>query len=616
MKRFLLLVSIIFLGALTFAQNTSSLVVKSFVDKPNEIIDKEQIPKQSRKDSDGNHIARIKVCAQGFDESLMQNFTFIADGFEITHTVFKNGQWYLHVSSKKNGELKIKYMGDCVFRLPHQLEPDKVYELTLSMETATLVIRATPDDAQIFIDGELAGTGYASRYVSIGVEHSYKITCEDYFSKEGKVVISKRQEKELDVELDPDFGWITVTTTPKGASVYIDGVGMGKTPYVYEKIKKGQHVVEVRKDKFSTVVRTVEITTGEINNELENLVLSDDDSYALVIFNSTPAGADITMNDKYKGKTPTTASVAPGLYKVSIKLKGYDNYEQNLTVNGNDTITINAKFTKSQAVSASANGAANGGESQAKPVPEGALDGIFSVAQGKQVRFSKGNLQYQASTKTLRFAKNQWNVLGDKNYYISQNNNGWIDLFNWSTGKNPAQYWNDDSHYESFNDWGKNNISNGYGYKWRTLSKDEWTYLLYDRNTTSGIRFAKAQVNGVNGMILLSDNWNSTVYTVKDPNNGNAKYANNTISVDDWHNIFEANGAVFLPAAGYRYYGNELFNVNEKGRYWSSTMSKKNYEVYHLYFSNKKMSDILKHTDYPAEQSYGFSVRLVTDVTR
>lgn len=611
MKKFLLLVSIVFIGVWAFAQNTSSLVVKSFVDKPNEIIDKEQIPKQSRKDSDGNRIARIKVCAQGFDEALMQNFTFIPDGFEITHTVFKNGQWFLHVSSKKNGELKIKYMGDCVFRLPHQLEPDKVYELTLGMETATLVIRATPDDAQIFIDGELAGTGYASRYVSIGPEHVYKVTCEDYLPKEGKVVFSKRQEKEFDVELDPDFGWITVTTTPKGASVYIDGVGVGKTPYVYEKIKKGQHVIEVKKDKFLTVVRTVEITTDEINNELENLVLSDDDSYALVIFNSTPEGANITMNDKYKGKTPITASVAPGSYKVSIKLQGYDNYEQDLTVNGNDTITINAKFTKSQAMPASANGS----ELQAKPVPEGALDGIFSVSQGKQVRFSKGNLQYQASTKTLRFAKNQWSFLGDKNYYISQNNNSWIDLFNWSTGKNPAQYWNDGSHYESFNDWGKNNVSNGYGYKWRTLSKDEWAYLLYDRNTSSGIRFAKAQVNGVNGMILLPDDWKSTIYTFKDPNNGNAKYTGNTIIADDWHNTFEANGAVFLPAAGYRYYGTELFNVNEKGRYWSSTMSNKNYEVYHLYFSNKKMSDIIRHTDYPAEQSHGFSVRLVTDVT-
>ena len=38
-------------------------------------------------------------------------------------------------------------------------------------------------------------------------------------------------------------------------------------------------------------------------------------------------------------------------------------------------------------------------------LPEGALPGLFSVAEGRQVRFSKGNLQYQASTGIWRFAE-------------------------------------------------------------------------------------------------------------------------------------------------------------------------------------------------------------------
>lgn len=38
---------------------------------------------------------------------------------------------------------------------------------------------------------------------------------------------------------------------------------------------------------------------------------------------------------------------------------------------------------------------------------EGALSGLFSVSADKQVYFSKGDLQYQASTDTWRFAENQ-----------------------------------------------------------------------------------------------------------------------------------------------------------------------------------------------------------------
>ncbi|MBQ6771707.1 MAG: hypothetical protein IJP44_12120, partial [Bacteroidales bacterium] len=39
----------------------------------------------------------------------------------------------------------------------------------------------------------------------------------------------------------------------------------------------------------------------------------------------------------------------------------------------------------------------------------GALNGLFSVNDSTQVRFSQGNLQYQASTNTWQFAENQWN---------------------------------------------------------------------------------------------------------------------------------------------------------------------------------------------------------------
>ena len=40
-------------------------------------------------------------------------------------------------------------------------------------------------------------------------------------------------------------------------------------------------------------------------------------------------------------------------------------------------------------------------------LPEGALCNIFSVGENKTVHFSKGNLQYQASTNTWRFAEEQ-----------------------------------------------------------------------------------------------------------------------------------------------------------------------------------------------------------------
>ena len=46
-------------------------------------------------------------------------------------------------------------------------------------------------------------------------------------------------------------------------------------------------------------------------------------------------------------------------------------------------------------------------------VPTGAINGLFSVSENSQVYFSQGNLQYQASTHTWRFAENQWDYVGN-----------------------------------------------------------------------------------------------------------------------------------------------------------------------------------------------------------
>ena len=60
---------------------------------------------------------------------------------------------------------------------------------------------------------------------------------------------------------------------------------------------------------------------------------------------------------------------------------------------------------------------------------DGALPGKFSVSAETQIQFSQGNLQYQPSTKTWRFAQNQFDTIGPSNALIAEDYEGWIDLF-------------------------------------------------------------------------------------------------------------------------------------------------------------------------------------------
>ena len=175
------------------------------------------------------------------------------------------------------------------------------------------------------------------------------------------------------------------------------GDGAVENPYSYDKIDEG------------IIIMHTETAT---------------ERWAIVLPNSE--GVTATATAAGWGATATQ----PNLNKVSIPAIGINEYKDN----GGAGYPINL--------------AANG-----------MIDGKISVSPTKQVYFCSGNVQYQASTDTWRFAENQWDYVGDatngnvyennvksSNTSIAYNYTGWIDLFGWATsgwdntgGENPGE---------------------------------------------------------------------------------------------------------------------------------------------------------------------------------
>lgn len=511
MKKFLLSFGLILLVLGAISQNSStSIRMVSFNKLPNEIVDMRTLKEEAGRDSDfeGNKAALIRVKAQGFNERTMQDFTvFARSGVEIIHKKYQDGEMWLYVSSNCQGTIVIKYMGEYEWKLPQKLEAKSVYELVLGMETATLIIVAMPNNADIYIDGEKVGSGYASKSVSIGTEHHWKVECADFVTKEGVKLFQDRGEELIDVELAPNFGYITVTSDPSEAEIYIDGQSVGTTPYSMKKISIGSHTVELRQYGYLTLKNTVIVDPGAHNRQLENVALERDSNIT-----------ERQIANYVSGKTYTDA---------------------------------------------------------------------FSVSETTTVYFAKGNLQYQASTKTWRFAEHQWDAIGEANKNVSKKYSGWIDHFGWGTGKKPTNTSKKSADYKSFKDWGNNTISNGGGKTWRTLNKDEWEYVFKKRHTNNDIRYAKAIVNNVKGIILLPDDWDNSYYSLNNTNSSWVAFSSNNISKSDWINKLEANGAIFLPITGGRY-GTDVLNTDVSGFYWSSVGYETEY-AYYLVFTEDKV---------------------------
>ena len=214
----------------------------------------------------------------------------------------------------------------------------------------------------------------------------------------------------------------------------------------------------------------------------------------------------------------------------------------------------------------------NGGDTLVNTIPVGAINSLFTINEnGDKVYFSQGNLQYQASTNTFQFAKTQLEYIGWLNSRISPTYDGWIDLFGWGTSGwdcghpyyhpwdyEPSSYGpvgNDLTGEYANSDWGVYNpIINGGNEAslWRTLTQPEWETLLMTRQTPSGIRYVKATIGENTGLLIIPDDWDAETYNFINPNLYESYFSDNLLTEDDWNNIVEPAGVVFLPTAGVR----------------------------------------------------------------
>ena len=259
-----------------------------------------------------------------------------------------------------------------------------------------------------------------------------------------------------------------------------------------------------------------------------------------------------------------------------------------------------------------------------KEAPENA----FLVANNKFVYFSPGNLQYQASTNTWRFAPHQYDCIGEKNERISETYEGWIDMFGWATSgydcgnENYKPYhFNQNDNYgpsddqsliEEYSncDWGVfNPISNGGNQagRWRTLTKEEWDYVMNGRSNAEKKRIYCC-INGKNGIIILPDNhqWPDGFAI-----NFGTFYNHTIYDIDEWEEI-ESIGGIFLPTTGYRHKNDvNKPTINHIGYYWSSSYGNNNHG--HKYVYNMNFSSGHETGCASIMPSTGCSVRLVHD---
>lgn len=259
----------------------------------------------------------------------------------------------------------------------------------------------------------------------------------------------------------------------------------------------------------------------------------------------------------------------------------------------------------------------------------GASEALFSVSDSTKIRFARGNLQYQASTGTWRFAEHQYEYIGTDNERVSSTYEGWIDLFCWGTsGWNSGavcyQPWSTSMNNNDYllggfasnsltgayeqADWGVYNaIENGGNEAgmWRTLGQHEWSYLR------SNGKCAPATIGGkYAGVVILPDDWQTPEGLTYEHSNFSNIQVTNNYTFSEWQRM-EAAGAIFMPAAGRRCYGTMIADIGKCGYFWTSNSYSCQGDTRAVFYYYRTIDQ------YPqmayGTRNQGFSVRLVMD---
>ena len=143
------------------------------------------------------------------------------------------------------------------------------------------VILCTDDkDLQVYIDGQYQGNGSWKGQLPVGY-HSIECKKESHFSKTLDVFVKSGDESFNTFALptlEAYYGCLKVNVKPVGATIYLDGVEIGKSPLKYKNALTGKHILKiVEQECGNKLEKEIEIEEG--------IITTIEEAIPLVFFN-------------------------------------------------------------------------------------------------------------------------------------------------------------------------------------------------------------------------------------------------------------------------------------------------------------------------------------------
>ena len=218
--------------------------------------------------------------------------------------------------------------------------------------TGSLNIVTYPKGADIYVDGNyIAESPNVVTNLAPGshILRLYKAGYDEYLTT---VSVNAGQQTPISFAFSSQqrsVGSIEVASTPAGSSIYLDGNYVGQTPLSgytdLTSVLQGTHTLLIRQKDFQDYMQAVYVRGGEVVTVDARLSpnapspIPDKTGQILVV--STPAGAELFLDNTFRGITPATLSDIPaGSHVVMARQAGYTDASETITVTGGQSTPV------------------------------------------------------------------------------------------------------------------------------------------------------------------------------------------------------------------------------------------------------------------------------------
>lgn len=278
-----------------------------------------------RTDRNGDKCALIKIQTPNMGMTERNSLEFSADLGTETHKVEGVGEVKLFLTEGcRTLIIMHPEYGKLIYLMPIRVEGFKTYEMVLEakkdgfmpgvvINSNYVLIKVTPSDALISIDGNFYPDG--SAYISVDEPHDLVVSRSLYHDYEKTIYASPNETMTYEVKLAPAYGWLLIGSSPEsGATILINGVRKGVTPYKSDTLASGEYEVTLMREMYENVTKTVRVIDG---NESE-ISIPMKPNFANVTI-STDVESDIYIDGKMKDRGSWTGRLLQGSHKAEAR---------------------------------------------------------------------------------------------------------------------------------------------------------------------------------------------------------------------------------------------------------------------------------------------------------